>query len=77
MKTKEFNLSEKIKLHPNNDSMRILFQEDVKEFIRLLKEKKQNIQFKWNLKGMKGYHNGTQEMISIDDLDALAGEKLK
>jgi len=63
MTKEEFNLSEKVFRNENLVNEDILFKDDVKKFIKILKEK---------LTNFYGKDNGWCKVI-----DTLAGEKLK
>ena len=63
MTKEEFNLSEKVFRNENLVNEDILFKDDVKKFIKILKEK---------LTNFYGNDNGWCKVI-----DTLAGEKLK
>ena len=66
----EFNLSENGEQHGGHEDSYICYsQEDVKEFIKRLKA---HNKFTTN----KGKSNGKFIIISIEDLDKLAGEEL-
>jgi len=65
--TKEFILSDKIVFTPNHRA--VVVTDDLKEFIRLLKEEAQ-----WNLSGIIG-QSITAELHDL--IDKLAGDKLK
>jgi len=72
---KEFNLSDKIippTCHKNYENIKI---EDVKEFIRLLKEK-----LKYNIVEKEAFISFSEEAFQRDiekEIDKLAGDKLK
>jgi hypothetical protein len=64
MGTNEFNLSEKMN-YGNEDVDDMFYFEDVKEFIRLLKESGETMTTNKNL-----------ILLTISDIDKLAGDKL-
>ena len=65
----EFNLSDK-EFFSQSMLKRVYFREDVKEFIKILKEI--GIKHYYDMGDKKHYFT-----ISIEDLDNLAGDKLK
>ena len=70
MKTKEFNLSDKIIEVDDYTNDEGIFIEDVKEFIRLLKEelrKRYNQKYDFNINDLEW---------ALDKIDELAGDKL-
>jgi len=76
MTTKEFNLSEKIKEDFNVDNQTMcewLEIEDVKEFIRLLKEKIKHM----SVDDSMDYYDNCNYADFEEEINKLAGEKLR
>ena len=67
---KEFNLSKKIRPDSFVENIKIINVEDVKEFIKRLKSPKHTIKDVKSDKGSKFI------LISYEELDKLAGDKL-
>lgn len=71
-KTENFNLSEK---KQRLSGRFIYFEEDVKEFIRLLKEASENNDWEVAIDDGEG-QEGFRVISGIDFIDKLAGDKL-
>ena len=71
---KEFNLSEKIRSKGHTLSDDFIFEEDVKEFIRRLKEE---LCYEMTDKdSSRGNMDGISQGMIWEEIDKLAGEKL-
>ena len=56
------------------DFSKVIESQD-KEFIRLLKEKRKKVKFGYKIKGSNKVHEGTEEVISLEEIDKLSGFK--
>jgi hypothetical protein len=73
-----FNLSERIRTAAAGSQWQVIGAEDVKEFIRLLKEEAEKDTFEWGDESCDGeWHTGYDKDELIRFIDKLAGDKLK